>query len=52
MPLEGFGSPVVVVTANLTVVVDVESVELVEPVRDWLEEGRKKKHTMVNKDVV
>lgn len=43
MPLEGFGSPVVVVSADFTVVVDVESVEFVEPVWDWLK-GVKKIH--------
>lgn len=42
VPLEGFGSPVVVVSADFAVVVDVESVEFVEPVWDWLEEGKKK----------
>lgn len=37
MSLEGFGAPVVVVPTDLTVVVDVEPVELVQPVRDRLE---------------
>lgn len=41
MSLEGFGSPVVVVSTDFAVVVDVESVELVEPVWDWLEGGGK-----------
>lgn len=40
VPLEGFGSPVVVVSTDFTVVVDVESVEFVEPVWDRLERGR------------
>lgn len=35
--LEGFGAPVVVVATDLTVVVDVQPVELIEPVRDRLE---------------
>lgn len=37
MSLEGFGAPVVVVSTDLTVVVDVQPVELIEPVRDRLE---------------
>lgn len=41
VPLEGFGPSVVVVPTYFTVVVDVESVEFVEPVRDWLEEEGK-----------
>lgn len=36
--LEGFGAPVVVVATDLTVVVDVQPVELIEPVWDRLEE--------------
>lgn len=38
MSLEGFGAPVVVVSTDLTVVVDVQPVEFIEPVRDRLEE--------------
>lgn len=38
MSLEGFGAPVVVVATDLTVVVDVQPVELIEPVWDRLEE--------------
>lgn len=38
--LEGFGPPVIVVSTDLTVVVDVQPMELVEPVRNRLE-GRK-----------
>lgn len=41
VPLEGFGSPVVVVPTYFAVVVDVESVEFVEPVWDWLSEEKK-----------
>lgn len=37
MPLEGFGSPVIVVSTDLTVVVDVQPVEFIEPVWNWLE---------------
>lgn len=40
MSLEGFGSPVIVVSADLTVVVDVQPVEFIEPVWNRLE-GRK-----------
>lgn len=42
MPLEGFGSPVGVVSTDLTVVVDVQPVELIEPVWNRLD-GRKHK---------
>lgn len=42
MPLEGFGSPVGVVPTDLTVVVDVQSVEFIQPVWDGLEaEGQR-----------
>lgn len=40
MPLEGFGAPVVVVPTDLAVVVDVQPVELIEPVGDGLEQSR------------
>lgn len=40
VPLEGFGSPVGVVSTNLTVVVDVQTMELIEPVWDRLERRR------------
>lgn len=37
MPLEGFGSPVVVVSTDLAVVVDVQPVQFIEPVWNGLE---------------
>lgn len=37
MPLEGLGSPVGVVATDLTVVVDVQAVQLVEPIWNRLE---------------
>lgn len=49
VPLEGFGSPVVVVSTDFTVVVDVESVEFVEPVWNWLEGG---KNILISKNVI
>lgn len=38
--LESFGPTVCIVPTNLTVVVDVQAMELVQPVGDWLEEKR------------
>lgn len=49
VPLEGFGSPVVVVSTDFTVVVDVESVEFIEPVWNWLEGG---KNILIGKNVI
>lgn len=40
VPLEGFGPSVRVVSTDLTVVVDVQTMEFIEPVRDWLEETK------------
>lgn len=37
VPLEGFGSPVIVVSTDLTVVVDVQPMQFIEPVWNWLE---------------
>lgn len=37
VPLEGFGSPVIVVSTDLAVVVDVQPVQFIEPVWNWLE---------------
>lgn len=46
VPLEGLGSSVGVVSTDLTVVVDVQAVQFVEPVRDRLHGKLKKtKHT-------
>ena len=36
VPLEGLGTSVGVVATDLTAVADVEAVQLVEPVGDWL----------------
>lgn len=47
MPLEGLGPPVGVVPADLTVVVDVQPVEFVEPVGNGLQGGNK--HTFTQK---
>lgn len=38
--LEGFGPSVRVVSTDLTVVVDVQTMEFIEPVRDRLEEQK------------
>lgn len=40
VPLEGFGPSVGVVPADLTVVVDVQTVEFIQPVRDRLHGGK------------
>lgn len=48
MSLEGFGAPVVVVSTDLAVVVDVQPVELIEPVRDRLE-GTNSQHNPLDK---
>lgn len=50
--LEGFGSPVVVVSTDFTVVVDVESMEFIEPVWDWLKGKKKLKKKSVSKLVI
>lgn len=34
MPLEGFGTPVGVVSTNLTVIVDIQAMKLIQPVRN------------------
>lgn len=40
MPLEGFGTPVGVVSTNLTVIVDIQAMKLIQPVRNGLREIR------------
>ena len=37
VPLKGLGPPIGVVSADLTVVVDVQTVEFIEPIRNGLQ---------------
>ena len=46
VPLEGFGPSVGVVPADLTVVVDVQTVEFIQPVRDRLHGEKQERHML------
>lgn len=50
VPLEGLGSSVSVVSTDLTVVVDVQPVQFIEPVWNWLQEWQT--HTVTAGDQV